>query len=333
MSNWNLVGHEHQVNSLMRDIKTDRLRHAYLIAGPAGVGKRTLAIAFIKAVLCQNANAPCGECRACKLIDAGNHPDVITVAPLISGKVVKTEKIVVDRIRELIRALNLKPVEASRKVALITNFETANEESSNAFLKTLEEPPGNALLILTTDVPEMLLETIQSRCEVIRLKPLPTLMIQNALTSRWNMPNDRAELLSRLCGGRLGWAVTADESILERREQRLDELHDVVHGTRVQRFIYADKLYRDRELMKEALDVWLSWWRDVMVIASQASTSPINVDRIESLQRTAAHVGLDASSKVVDSIQRTNIALMRNANARLALEVLLLAMPRVASGG
>jgi DNA polymerase-3 subunit delta' len=330
--NWNLVGHEHAVNSLMRALKTDRLRHAYLIAGAAGVGKRTLAMAFIKAVLCQNTDAPCGErseCRSCKLIDAGNHPDVITLAPLVSGKVIKTEKIVVDRIRELIRALNLKPVEASRKVALITNFETANEESSNAFLKTLEEPPGNALLILTTDIPEMLLETIKSRCEMILLKPLPTLMIQNALTSRWSMSGDRAELLARLSGGRLGWAVTADESILERREQRLDELYDVIHGSRLQRFAYAEKLYRDRDLMKEALDLWIGWWRDVMLIASNATTPPINIDQLEALQRTAAHVGLDASSKVVDSIQRTTIALMRNANARLALEVLLLEMPRV----
>ena len=329
MSNWNLIGHEHSVNALMRDIKTDRLRHAYLIAGAAGVGKRTLAIAFIKAVLCQNEDAPCNECRSCRLIEGGNHPDVITIAPLISGKVIKTEKIVVDRIRELIRALNLKPVEAKRKIALITNFETANEESSNAFLKTLEEPPGNALLILTTDVPEMLLETIKSRCEVIMLKPLPTMMIQNALTNRWHIPSDRAELLARLSGGRLGWAVTADDSILERREQRLDELHDLIHGSRLHRFAYAEKLYRDRDLMKEALDLWIGWWRDVMLIASNAATSPINIDQLEALQRTAAHVGLDASSKVVDSIQRTNIALMRNANARLALEVLLLEMPKI----
>ncbi len=329
--NWNLIGHEHEVNSLRRDLKTDRLRHAYLIAGPAGVGKRTLAVAFIKALLCQSADAPCGVCRSCKLIDAGNHPDVIKVTPAVGAKArfVKIEKIAIEPIRDLINGLSLKPVESKRRIGFITNFETVGVGAANAFLKTLEEPPGNAMLIVTTDDLDMLLPTIISRCEVINLKLLPRLMIQNALTNRWHIPNDRAELLARLSGGRLGWAVMADESILERREQRLNELQSLISGSRVQRFAYAEKLYRDRELMKEALDLWLSWWRDVMLLASSATTSPINIDQIDVLQRTAEQVGLDVSSKVVDSIQRTNAALLRNANARLALEVLLLEMPKI----
>ncbi len=330
-NNWKLIGHERAVTALARDIHTGRLRHAYLIAGPAGVGKRTLATAFIQALLCKQANAPCGECRACKLVAHGGHPDVIGVAPAVSGKFIKTEKIVIDRIRELIRTLSLKPVEADRRIALVTNFETANEEAANAFLKTLEEPPGNAILLLTTDQPEALLPTIVSRCEPITLRPLPTATIQDALVERWRVPTERAELLAHLAGGRLGWAVNAasDGDVLERREGRLNELRNLLSATRTARFAYAELLARDRDALRETLELWLGWWRDVLLIASKATTQPVNIDQAESLRRAAQKTGLDSAAKAVEAVQRTLSLLSRNANARLALEVLLLDLPKI----
>ncbi|MBI3244456.1 MAG: DNA polymerase III subunit delta' [Chloroflexi bacterium] len=333
VNNWGLVGHEWAVTSLARDIVTGRLRHAYLIAGPAGVGKRALATAFVQALLCRQANAPCGECRACKLVAHGTHPDVIGVAPVVSGKIIKTEKITIDRIRELIKTLSLKPVEATRRIALVTNFETANEEAANAFLKTLEEPPGEAILILTTDQTEALLPTIISRCEPIHLRPLPTIVIQSALIERWSVSSEKAELLAHLAGGRLGWAVKAanDDEALERREGRLNELRTLLSASRAARFAYADGLARDREALRETLELWLGWWRDVLLVASEATTQPINIDQMESLRRAAQKTGLDSAAKAVEAIQRTLAMMTRNANARLALEVLLLDLPKVSS--
>lgn len=331
-SNWNLLGHEWAITSLSRDIVTGRLRHAYLFAGSAGVGKRTLAAAFIQAILCERGEGqPCGECRSCKLIARGAHPDVLMVAPVVSGKIIKTEKIGVDRIRELIRALSLKPVEAPRRVALLTNFETANDEAANAFLKTLEEPPGEAMLILTTDQVEALLPTILSRCETISLRPLPTMEIQRALMERWQIPAERAELLAHLSSGRLGWAVNAasDEEVLERRAEQLNKLRELLSAPRTVRFAWAEALARDREALKETLDLWLGWWRDVMLMASNTETQPINVDQTESLRRAAEKIGLDSAAQAVEAIQRTSSILARNANARLAVEVLLLDLPRL----
>jgi DNA polymerase-3 subunit delta' len=290
-----------------------------------------VALAFVRALLCEKGTG-CGECRPCKVVASGNHPDLITVAPVVSGKTIKTEKITIDRIRELIKTLSLKPAEAGRRTALVTNFETANEEASNAFLKTLEEPPGDAILILTADNAESLLPTIRSRCETMALRPLPAAVIRDALVQRWNAPAERAELLAHLSGGRLGWAVNAladDGQMLERREQRLEELGRLLAGSRAARFAYAEALAKDRESMRETLDLWLGWWRDVMVMASNAEVAPLNRDQLPALRRAADSVGLDSAARVVDSIQRTLNLLPRNINPRLALEVLLLDWPRL----
>lgn len=331
IDNWNIVGHEWAVAALQRDIHEGRLRHAYLIAGPAGIGKRALALAFVRALLCEKRTG-CGECRPCRVIASGNHPDLVTVAPVVSGRTIRTEKITIDRIRDLIKTLALKPAEASRRAALVTNFETANEEASNAFLKTLEEPPGDAILILTADSAESLLPTIRSRCEMITLRPLPASVIGDALVRRWNVPAERAELLAHLSGGRLGWAVNAlaeDGQMLERREQRIEELGQLLAGSRAARFAYAESLAKDREAMKETLDLWLGWWRDVMVTASNAEAAPLNRDQLPALRRAADSVGLEAAARVAESIQRTLNLLPRNINPRLALEVLLLDWPRL----
>lgn len=331
LTSWNLLGHDFAIAALQRDIQDDRLRHAYLIAGSAGLGKRTLALAFIKALLCEKQTG-CTECRPCKLVASGNHPDLFTIAPVISGKLIKSEKIGIDRIRDVIKALSLKPTEANRRIALVTNFETASEEAANAFLKTLEEPPGHSILILTTDNLESLLPTIRSRCEVITLRPLPTALIREALIERWHVLDDRAGLLAQLSGGRLGWAVNAIEDegqLLERRAQRLEELGQLLKGSRATRFAYAESLAKDRQALKETLDLWLSWWRDVMLLAANANTPPINRDHQAALQQAADSLGPDSAAKAVESIQRTLALLPRNINARLAVEVLMLDLPRL----
>lgn len=334
VNNWNLFGHEWIVASLARDILSGRLRHAYLIAGPSSIGKRALASAFIQALLCERAEKPCGECRPCKLVAHGNHPDVILVAPTLSGERIKAEKIKVEPIRDLINALALKPVEAVRRIALITNFELISERTSNTLLKTLEEPPGQAIIILTTDSPEALLPTITSRCEIITLRPLPVALVEQALTERWQVPAGRAEMLARLSGGRLGWAINAvneGDGTIARREERMSELRSLLSGSRAARFAYAESLSKDREALRETLDLWLGWWHDVLLIASGTVTPPVNSDQLASLRRAAEKTGLEPAQRAVEAVQKTIGLLPRNINARLAVEVLLLDFPTISS--
>ncbi|MGH2522127.1 MAG: ATP-binding protein [Anaerolineales bacterium] len=330
---WNVIGHEWAVEMLQRDLQRDRLKHAYLFTGPAGVGKRTLAAEFARALLCASAQAPCGQCRHCQLAVKGSHPDLLTVAPIESGKRVRAAKIKIEPIRQLIYDLSLKPIEAKRRVARLLRFDAANVEAMNAFLKTLEEPAANVIIVVTAERADDLLPTIVSRCEVINLRPLPLETVRQALITRWLVPAEQAALLAPLSGGRLGWAVrmAGDEAALETRAQRLDDLSRLLGAARVERFAYAEQLAREGSLDRvlEALDLWLSFWRDVMLASARAVTPLANPDREPEVRRLAERLTPATVRETVEALRRTAELLEKNVNARLALEVMLLDWPKI----
>jgi DNA polymerase-3 subunit delta' len=330
---WNLVGHEWAVQMLQREFAQGRERHAYLFTGPAGVGKRTLVAEFARALLCAEPAPPCDICRACHLAAKGNHPDLFTVEPEISGKRVRAEKIKIEPVRQLIYNLSLKPVEARRRVARLLSFDAANPEAQNAFLKTLEEPPGQAVMLLTAERADDLLPTIVSRCEVVMLRPLALATVREALIARWQMPADRAEWLAHLSGGRLGWAVRmqSDEAALEARAQRLDDLTQLLGASRVERMTYAEKLARETSLdrIRDTLDLWLGFWRDVLLLSAGAEAPLANPDRAADLRRLAQAISPALAGEVIAALRQTAVLLEKNVNTRLALEVALLDWPRL----
>ena len=329
---WSLIGHEWAVQMLQSDLAQGRERHAYLFTGPAGVGKRTLVAEFARALLCAKPTPPCDACRNCRLAAKGNHPDLLTVEPEISGKHVRTAKVKIELIRQLIYDLTLKPVEARRRVARLLNFDAANPQSQNAFLKTLEEPPGNAVMLLTAERADDLLPTIVSRCEVVALRPLPLATVREALVTRWQVPADRADWLAHLSGGRLGWAVRmqADEAELEARAQRLDDLTRLLKATRVERMTYAERLARDGNIdrIQDTLDLWLGFWRDVLLLSAGAEAPLSNPDREADIRRLAQAVSPALAGQVIADLRQTGALLEKNINTRLALEVALLGWPR-----
>jgi len=329
---WSLIGHEWAVQMLQSDLAQGRERHAYLFTGPAGVGKRTLVAEFARALLCAKPTPPCDACRNCRLAAKGNHPDLLTVEPEISGKHVRTAKVKIELIRQLIYDLTLKPVEARRRVARLLNFDAANPQSQNAFLKTLEEPPGNAIMLLTAERADDLLPTIVSRCEVVALRPLPLATVREALVTRWQVPADRADWLAHLSGGRLGWAVRmqADEAALEARAQRLDDLTRLLKATRVERMTYAERLARDGNIdrIQDTLDLWLGFWRDVLLLSAGAEAPLFNPDREADIRRLAQAVSPALAGQVIADLRQTGALLEKNINTRLALEVALLGWPR-----
>lgn len=320
-----------------RDLAQARVRHAYLFTGPAGVGKRALAADLARALLCQQPDPPCGQCRHCQLAARGSHPDLLTVEPVVSGRSVRAAKIKVEAVRQVIYDLTLKPIEASRRVARLLNFHTANAESMNAFLKTLEEPPGQAVILLTAERADDLLPTIVSRCEVVALRPLPLETVRAALITRWGAPAERADLLAHLAQGRLGWAVRAqaDEARLLARAQRLDDLSALLAGSRLARFAYAERLAREGSIdrIQETLDLWQGYWRDVLLAAAGAAAPFANPDRQETIQQIAQQVTVETARRVIVGLQQTADRLERNANTRLTLEICLLDWPRISNGG
>src|SRR6266540_6449679 len=325
-NNWNLVGHEWAVDMLRKHVANETTRHAYLFAGPPGLGRRTLALRFAQALNCQTpveVGIPCGECRDCRQIAAMQHADLTVVQAESEGGILK-----VDQIREARRRLTLKPYQAKYRVALFLRFQEANDNAANALLKTLEEAPSYAVLILTADNPEQLLPTIVSRCEVLRLRPLKVEEVQKALEDK-GFETNQSKLIAHISGGRFGYArrLLESESLLAEREERLNDLQNLISASRVEKFSYADKLSKDKDSMRRVILIWLSYWRDVMLRTAQAGTPLVNVDRNLEIEDIAQRMNLSAARLVVNELESTLEKMEKNVNSKLLAEVLLLDLP------
>ncbi|MGE5073074.1 MAG: ATP-binding protein [Anaerolineae bacterium] len=336
-ANWSLLGHEWAVDLLQQQVAQGTMRHAYLFTGPPGVGRRTLGLRFAQALNCQQPLAPgqpCGVCRNCVQIARLQHPDlIVTEAP--EGKVVA-----VEQVRNARSTLVLKPYQSRMRVALFPRFHDANPNAANALLKTLEEAPSYAVLILTADAPEQLLPTIVSRCEVLRLRPVPVETVEAFLSERMErakaegkeLPGGEAgaRLIAHISGGRPGYAVRLleDPAALAFRAEKLADLKELLAGTRASRFAYADRLAGDKDSLRNALLLWLSFWRDVLLCAGGAEMPPANVDRIQDIQTLARRLPLAKARRIVADLERALERLDANVNARLLAEVLLLDWPK-----
>jgi DNA polymerase-3 subunit delta' len=310
-------------------MQANKLSHAYLFVGPSQVGKTTLAKGFAQAIYCAGEDAPCGECRPCRLVQTDRHPDVCLVAP-------EKDRIKIETIRDLQHTISLAPVEGAYRVCIIRQIDLATPSAANSLLKTLEEPPSRVILVLTADRGESLLSTIVSRCQVLSLRLVPAEKIVAVLEAR-GVDDERAQLLGHLAQGRVGWALQAsvDERVLSRRDQvleklqGLDKLQGQDKGAYQHRFVWAEQLSRDPERVPYVLDVLASWWRDVLVLASGSEVRITNVDCRSQLAEWAARYDVATAQRVLHSIQDTVWRLDRNANRRLALEVLMLDLPGV----
>ena len=335
MNNWGLLGHEWAVDMLKQHITHDSVRHAYLFSGPPGLGRRTLALRLAQALNCPQPVAPgepCGTCKTCQQIERMQYADLAVIQAEREGGTLK-----VEQIRAIRQSLVLKPYQGNYRVALFLRFQEANANAANALLKTLEEAPAYVVLILTADTPEQLLPTILSRCEVLRLRPLPVQTVEDYLKEQGADPAN-ARLLAHLSGGRPGYALRLmhDQDTLDFRAQRLEDLQTLLQSTRRGRFAYAEKLTQRKnenseakERLRETLLLWLSFWRDVLLCNAGAQTPLVNVDCTEEVQALAGKLSLAEAHRLVADAEGAIDKLERNVNARLLAEVLLLDWPKL----
>ena len=327
--NWDMLGHEWAVNLLREHVAQSRFRHAYLITGPQGVGRRTLALRFAQALNCPqplSPGEPCRTCRTCTQIENMQHPDLAIVQAESVGSVLK-----VDQVRELLPSLSLAPYQARYRIALFLRFEEANQNAANALLKTLEEPPERVVLLLTAESAESLLPTIVSRCEMLRLRALSLDTLTRGLQDRWGVPAEQARLLAHLANGRIGVALSLYRSpeLLKQRQAWLEDHHSLLSDNRVKRFAYAEPLAKDKQRLQQALEVWQSLWRDVFLRASGSSVAISNLDWTEEIDRMASSLGSEPAIRMVGFIQRLIGLLEKNINLRLATEVFMLELPQL----
>ncbi len=330
-----MIGNTWAPELLRHHIAEGQVRHAYLITGSDGIGKRTLALDFARALLCSEPPSEgefCKTCRPCVLVEGMVHPDLHVVVP-------EEEKVglLVDDVRDLQHKIALTPIEGDRRIALLPDFDRATDNAANALLKTLEEPPGKVVFLLTARDQEGLLPTIVSRCEVIRLRSVDKETLKEALIKQ-GYSADEAALLAGVSAGLPGRALALGENkaALEERDERLDELIGLLSTDIAERLAYAEpfiskkedlKTKRDRMLL--ILETWLSFWRDLLIASSGAEATRGNPDRLDDVDRIVDRLSLQQVSSVIHLIQDTMNSIEMNANIRLAMENLLLKFPSV----
>ena len=334
---WDVIGHSRAVSMLQRSLERETLAHAYLMVGPAHVGKMTLAVNLAQALNCEADEPPCGDCDSCRKAASGKHADVQIIGLILrddsEGSKLRAE-IGIDQIREMQSSASLPPFEGKYKVFIVDGAELMSNEAANCLLKTLEEPTGRVIFILLTVDERLLPATVVSRCQQLDLPPLTIVEIEAALGSRWGVEPQKARLLAGLCHGCLGWAVSvaSDDSLLQLRAERIDKLLHVVSADNEARFAYASQLAvqfgKNRKSVQETLDFWIEWWRDLLLVKAGCTALITNIDFEDTLVEQAGTYSLAEIKSVIDSLQAAGEQLGQNANPRLVLEVLMLSLPR-----
>ncbi|HEB01388.1 MAG TPA: DNA polymerase III subunit delta' [Candidatus Portnoybacteria bacterium] len=323
-----IIGHQKIREFLEKSLAKQKIAHAYLFAGPEHLGKMTVALEFVKSLQCQTQTAkPCYQCKSCQDIDQATHPDVSVIKPEIkeNEKARQEPEIRIDQIRDLERRLSLFPAQSPYKIAIIEQTERLTREAANAFLKTLEEPTGKAVLILISSS-NFLLPTIVSRCQIIKFLPVSSKEIENyCLKSK--AAKEKAEEITRLSNGQPGLAVQIlkNPEKLTARTEILNDLSRLIHSSQVQQYQYIEKLIKDISNLRSTLNSWLSWFRDLLLINQGCQNLMVNISQKENLLKAAQRYQLKQIEEIIKTIQRTIFLILKTkVNPKLALEVLIL---------
>lgn len=332
-----IISQERAINYLKKVIRGDKIPHAYLFTGIEGIGKTTTAISLAQSLNCLQPRdfEGCGACLSCRRIKNGNDADLIFLEP--DGQNIK-----IDQIRELNRALGFKPVSGRYRVTIINHAERMTEEAANSFLKSLEEPPSNNVIILKVVDPLDLLPTIVSRCQVVPFRPLPAAKIEERLRTQLGIDGENASLLSRICEGSLGKAIRFKENgFLEFRQNSLLDLMRLPSQSMDQVLQFAmeysgkgkkrnsDKAAETENDIFEILGLWKTWYRDLILVKiNGAMDKLINIDFSRKMNIISKDFGLEnllSSFQVIDQAQRDMI---RNPNTGLMMENIAMELKR-----
>ncbi len=317
-------GHDPTLKLLRLALERGQLGHAYLFSGPEGVGKKRVAEEMAQALLClRSPGQGCGTCRECLQVKAHTHPDFLVVALAPERK-----EISIEQVRELRQRLGLQAARGGKKVALMNDAHLLSLPAQSALLKVLEEPPGDALLILIVTNLSLLLPPLQSRCQHLRFAPLPLPLVAEVLVEDHGMDVGKAQALAAFSQGSVGRALGLHARIfVEERPQLLSQLAGIASASFLDLSRLAEQLGRGEGEVVARLEVLLSWYRDLVRYGLLGERGvEQNADCLPLVVRVGAQGGVEDFLRCWTLVYHTLQALGRGANRQLALERMLLGL-------
>ena len=320
-----ILGNEMVKDHFKRAIENHKISHAYILTGEAGMGRKSIANAFAMTLLCEKGGSePCMTCHSCKQVMSGNHPDLIYV------KHEKPGSIGVDDVREQINdTIMIRPYSSYYKIYIVDEAEKMTVQAQNALLKTLEEPPAYAVIILLTTNVNAMLQTILSRCVVLNMKPVPGELIKNYLMKEMQIPDYKAEVCVAFARGNVGKArqLAMSEDFDKVKEEALSLLK-YIQEMDVNEMVAAIKKINEYKMdVNDYLDILSIWYRDVLLFkATNDANHLVFREEILNIKRVAGRISYEGIEKVIKALEKAKKRLEANVNFDLTMELLLLDM-------
>lgn len=318
-----ILGHEQIIEHLQNAIKTDKVSHAYILDGPDMSGKKMIADAFAMTLECEKKGTePCMECHSCKQALGKNQPDIIYLQHE------KTNTISVDDIRSQINNdIGVKPYSSPYKVYIVDEAEKMNVQAQNALLKTIEEPPAYAVILLLTNNAEIFLPTILSRCVRLSLKAVPDEKIKAYLMENYEVPDYKADVCVAFAQGNVGKAIELAESedfneIKNSALQLIKRLDDI----ELYEMTEAVKQISNYKLkINDYFDLIMIWYRDVLLYKATADVNKlIFKEEVYEIKKEASRSSYGGIENILEALEKAKIRLNANVNFDLVIELLLL---------
>lgn len=318
-----VVGHGQIIEHFQHGLNTQKISHAYIVNGEAGSGKKMLANIFAAALQCEKQGGePCMECTACRQIDTGNHPDVIYVTHEKPGS------IGVEDVRNQINGdIQIKPYRGPYKIYIIEEADKLTVQAQNALLKTIEEPPAYAVILLLTEAASGLLATVLSRCVILNLKPVKDADIKKYLIEELKVPDYQADVSVAFARGNLGKAVklASSEDFNNMKETVLKLLRHLDEMEIYEISEWLKQMSGEKLNIFEYLDLMMIWYRDTLLYkATQDINSLIFKNEIKAIQKQANKSSYQGIETILKAIEKAKVRLRANVNFELAMELLLL---------
>lgn len=316
-----IIGHERQIENLKNAIRTNSISHSYLFEGEEGLGKKQIALAFSKTLLCnEGKDHPCNICSSCLKFDSQNHPDFQLIVPNKKGT------IVVEEIQKIIKAVSTSPFEGKRKLFVIDDSHTMNIQGMNKLLKTLEEPPSFMNIILVTSISNKLLPTIQSRCQRIRFYPIENTKIIKLLEEREYLESDKATIVADFTKGSIGKSIeiASSEDFFNKRDEVIIIIDNILSGDKTKALSSAKFFNENKDQIGLIFDIMLYWFRDLLVYKEVGQTKLImNNDKLEILSKQSS-IDFNKINDIIEKIEQTRVNINNNVNFTLSIETMLL---------